>query len=119
MVQASSVNKYPDDECDPPTFNKDMKGHEDMQTFNVYPGDRSFDVHYKSISYYKDHESSTKSKKECLDLSFKEGHIGMHNLEDPFVEVYTSTTQPTLLGDLIMCYRHKTHWSDWMDVIHG
>ena len=119
MIQASGVNKYPDDECDPPTFNKDTKGYEDMQTFNVYPGDGSFDVHCESMSYYNDHESSPKSKKECLDLSFKEGHIGMHYHEDPFMEVYTSRTQPTLLGDLIMCYRIKTHWSDWMDVIHG
>lgn len=112
---------YLDDECDPPAWNRDVKGHEDVDiedtpTLDVYLGYETFDVHCRSMPYCNDLESSSKSMKEFLVLSFMEDvDIEMHYNEDPFMEAYASRSQSTFLLDLIVRYWIKTLWAYLMD----
>lgn len=106
----SIFDEYSDDNCDLPTCNKDVKAHEDADIdedtsiFNVQPDDKIFDD-YRLMSYCNDHESSTKSMEEYLDLLFKEdGDIEIHYCEDPFMEVYASRSQPKPICYLIIRY---------------
>lgn len=82
----------------------------EMPTFDVYPDDESFIMHFNFISQYNDLEANSQGNIEHFDLLlYIDGYIKKRQIEDPFDEVFSYQCHKTFIQDLIM-----HHWADWM-----